>query len=346
MGKVRRKMWQNVVKTIHLMSQGIITSNTLTNPLTLRFAYLSDNVVEDAKRCGWEACRAFQLAEWEGGGENKGEGLESGVRNSDTAGVGQLYPPLWLSLRSHTSSALCSIIPGRSFEDFAHLGRLPDQGAKPKRTFWVAGFSSDSLGAPFSDPKGEGRLDFESGEQGCKHIIVVLGKQLNDDGQISSELKGRVLRGLQLNETLSSKVGGEDTVKCIFSGGKGECAAMISFASQVIGEDAVSSGIICEDASNTTIQNAKCALDIVLQPLHEERAPGGENKKMLIWVVTSSYHLRRAVRVMKAELGRRKGGGRAVEVRGWGDFFAVSEASEEHEYKHRHNKGGSFPGLS
>ena len=211
-----------------------------------------------------------------------------------------------------------------------YLGRLRDDGGKPKRTFWVAGFSSEHLGAAFSDPKVEGKLSGSSEGWYNKHFVIVLGKQLAERGLISSELKGRVLRGLQLNETLTSTAGGP-VVKVVFSGGKGECGAMIDFASQFIDEDTVK-GIICEDTSNTTVENMECALELV-----EKECDGVIGDNILIWIVSSSYHLRRAVRVMRMELGRR--GGRAGVV-GYGDFFAIPESCEEHEYNHRHNNGG------
>jgi len=211
------------------------------------------------------------------------------------------------------------------------LGKLKDGEGKPKKTYWVTAFSRAALGTSFSDPKEKAvRVKEEDDDTINRQVIIVLGKELTASGDITGELKGRVLRALQLNDTLSEK--GE--TKLLFSGGKGECEKMREFGVSVAGGDAVKE-VLCEEASNTTIQNAACALDVVER--EREREGWGEHEKIKIWVVTSSYHVRRAVDVMRREVKARGEVFWGVKVRAFGDFFAIPEDVDEQEYNHWHN---------
>mmetsp|Transcript_18539 Transcript_18539/g.38579 ORF Transcript_18539/g.38579 Transcript_18539/m.38579 type:complete len:518 (-) Transcript_18539:27-1580(-) len=264
------------------------------------FRWGTDDVEGDAFSCGWVGCRGFVYGEGEGGGRSFEDYLDK-------------------------------VKGGEDWDNRGSKG-LKDGEGNRKKTYWVVGFSDEKLGLPFSRPNTSPPLpEYNATSSSRLHIVMVLGKELDRRGRITNELKGRVLRGLQLNRTLCEK--GEGMVKVIFSGGKGECDRMIEFTREIEGEE-VAGKIICEVSSNTTRQNAKCTLDLLgLMGVGE----GGEETSCTVWVCTTEYHLRRAKRVVMREVRER--GWKNIEVQGYGDFHACPEETEIHEYEHVDNRG-------
>ena len=114
-------------------------------------------------------------------------------------------------------------------------------------------------------------------------------------------------------------------VTLILSGGRGEAEEM----QRVLDGMKNSTTVACvEKGSNTTRQNAVECKKLV-----------GDTVTM-VYVVTSGYHVKRAVHVFKREW--RAG----IEVEGYGDFWTVGEKVQKHEDGHRDRPPDSEVGAS
>jgi methyltransferase (TIGR00027 family) len=195
------------------------------------------------------------------------------------------------------------------FEEFLEeSGENMEERRKDGETFYVVAAMEDARFWPFSDPA----FPPPGFEDSRRAAVVVCGKALRE-GRASAELTGRVRRANQLFHALAAKGSSPDMV---LSGGRGEAAAMEEILRGLGNETA--SGVREEESGNTR-ENARLAMDQI--------APGVE----VLYVVTSSYHLPRAVRAFEREAARR---GWRGEVRGFGDFWTVAQSRQRHEDEH------------
>lgn len=259
------------------------------------FRWGSDTVENDFKSCGWEHCTALTLGSPEFGCDCFNDYLKS---------INEYQPSINNNINNNTEvmSETSGALEGRkTFYVVCHENEEKHECYKP--IVWSEG----GEGIDKSDNKSDNKSDT---------VIICLGKKLVNN-EITNELKGRILRAASLNATLPNST-------IIFSGGLDESSKMLEYAHSTFGSSACKK-VILESKSTTTRENAIHVLNI-FKEFKEKK--GWKN----VYIVTSSYHSNRAVRVFTETL--QQGGFNDLNVKAHSNFFAVPHEASLNEDHH------------